>query len=160
MKAVAIKELKTELENLSPKVLREICLRLSKFKKENKELLTYLLFESFDEAAYIENVKKEVDEQFEKINKKSNYIIKKALRKIFLNVKKYSRYSQNKQTEIDLLLYYCFKLKNFKPSIYNSTRLLNIYTGLIGLIRKKLALLHEDLQFDLGQELKTLTGAD
>ncbi len=65
MKAVTVKELREELTNCTPKELRELCLRLARFKKENKELLTYLLFESSDEVLFIEGVKKEVDEQFE-----------------------------------------------------------------------------------------------
>ena len=59
MKAVTIKELKEELINCTPKELRELCLRLARFKKENKELLTYLLFES-DEALFIESVKRKL----------------------------------------------------------------------------------------------------
>ena len=42
MKAATVKEIKTELENLSPAALLPLTLRLAKFKKENKELLTYL----------------------------------------------------------------------------------------------------------------------
>jgi len=57
MKAVTIKELKDELANLSPKEIRELCLRLARFKKENKELLTYLLFESGDESVYVGSIK-------------------------------------------------------------------------------------------------------
>ena len=74
MKAVSVKELKEELRNRSQKELLELCLRLSVFKKENKELLTYLLFESYDETLYIESVKKEIDEQFLQINKKTYYL--------------------------------------------------------------------------------------
>ena len=86
MKAVTVKEIKEELTNYTPKELRELCLRLARFKKENKELLTYLLFESSNEAVYIENVKKEVDEQFELINKKTHYLIKKSFRKILRTI--------------------------------------------------------------------------
>ena len=57
MKAVTVKELKTELVDRSHSELMELCLRLSRFKKENKELLTYLLFESSNEAGYINSVK-------------------------------------------------------------------------------------------------------
>jgi len=158
MKAVTVNELKQELNNRSPKELLGLCLRLSKFKKENKELLTYLLFESSDEASYIESVKSEIDQQFEQINKKSYYVIKKSLRKILLNTRKYIRYSQKKETEIDLLIYFCVKLRKFTPSIQKSTRLLNIYNGQIETIRKKLSFLHEDLQFDYGSELNALNG--
>lgn len=156
MKAVTVKELNQELINRTPKELRELCLRLSRFKKENKELLTYLLFESSDEVSYIESVKKEIDEQFEQINKKSYYLIKKCLRRILLNIRKYIRYSQNKKTEVDLLIYFCVKLKKFTPSIQRNTRLLNIYSGQIEAIRKKVSVLHEDLQFDYESELEAL----
>jgi hypothetical protein len=157
MKAVSIKELKEELTNCTPKELRELCLRLARFKKENKELLTYLLFESDDETSYIESVKKYVDEQFEMINKKSHYLIKKSFRKILRTIRKYSRYSQKKETEVVLLLYFCTKLKKFTPSIQKNTGLQNFYNKQIETIRKKVTLLHEDLQFDYGSELNELT---
>jgi hypothetical protein len=156
MKAVTIKEISQELLNLTPKELRDLCLRLSRFKKENKELLTYLLFESSDEAAYVESVKKEIDQQFEKVNKKSYYFIKKNLRRILLNTRKFIRYSQNKKTEIDLLIYYCTKLKKFTPSIQRNAALRNLYVRQIVTIREKLDSLHEDLQYDYELELKTL----
>src|SRR5450759_3994422 len=150
MKAVTVKEIGQELLNLSPKELRDLCLRLSRFKKENKELLTYLLFESSDEASYIESVEKEIDQQFEQVNKKSYYFIKKGLRRILLNTRKYIRYSQNKKTEIDLLIYYCSKLKKFTPSIQRNAALRNLYKRQIAIIREKLGSLHEDLQYDYG----------
>jgi hypothetical protein len=157
MKAVTIKELKEELTERSPNELRQLCLRLSKFKKENKELLTYLLFESFDEAAFIENVKNEVDQQFKEINKKNYYLIKKSVRKILRTIKKYIRYSQKKETEVDLLIYFCSKLKKISPAINRNVMLLNLYNRQIEAIRKKISLLHEDLQFDYGLELNKLS---
>ena len=157
MKAVTIKEISQELRNLTPKEIRDLCLRLSRFKKENKELLTYLLFESTDEASYIESVKKEIDQQIEQVNRKSYYCIRKGLRRILLNTRKYIRFSQNKKTEIDLLIYYCTKLKKFAPSIQNNVALRNLYLRQLETIREKIGSLHEDLQFDYGPELKTLS---
>jgi hypothetical protein len=156
MKPVTIKELKNELSFRSPKELRELCLRLAKFKKENKQLLTYLLFESSDEELYIEGVKSEIDQEFEQVNTKSPYLIKKSLRKILLNVRKYIRYSQNKKTEVDLLIYFCSKLKKFSPSFETNSRLQKIYDSQIEAIIKKISLLHEDLQFDYGLEMDAL----
>jgi hypothetical protein len=156
MKAVTVKELKEELSNSTPKELRELCLRLARFKKENKELLTYLLFESSDEALYIEGIKNEVDELFEQINKKSPYLIKKSFRKILRTIRKYSRYSPRKETEVELLVYFCTKLNKFSPSITKNIGLNKFYNRLIEVIRKKIALLHEDLQFDYGTELNRL----
>lgn len=156
MKAVSVKQLKTALSNSTQTELIELCLRLSKFKKENKELLTYLLFEADFEEGYIETVKLEIDEQFELINTKTYYFIKKSVRKILRNIKKYIRYSKKKETEIELLLYFCFKLKAFKPSINNNTVLKNIYLREIEAIKKKILVLHEDLQYDYNLELEKL----
>ena len=58
MKAATIHEIKQELSTVKPVDLVELCLRLGKFKKENKELLTYLLFEAHDEHGYITRCKK------------------------------------------------------------------------------------------------------
>jgi hypothetical protein len=157
MKAVTIKELKEELSDCAPKDLRDLCLRLARFKKENKELLNYLLFESSDEALYIEGVKKEVDEQFEQVNRKSYRFIKKSFSKILRSIRKYSRYSQKKETEVELLLYFCTKLKKFTPSIQKNTGLQNFYDKQIIVIRKKAFQLHEDLQFDYNIELEKLS---
>jgi hypothetical protein len=156
MKAVTVKEISQELLNLTPKELRDLCLRLARFKKENKELLTYLLYESSDEASYVENVKKEINLQFKQVNKKSYYFIKKGLRRILLNTRKYIRYSHNKKTEIDLLIHYCSKLKKFIPSIRKNAALRNLYLRQIMTIKEKLGSLHEDLQYDYGLELEAL----
>src|SRR5664279_6160635 len=157
MKAVTIKELKEELSDCAPKDLRDLCLRLARFKKENKELLTYLLFESSDEALYIDGVKMEVDEQFEQINRKSYRFIKKSFSKILRSIRKYSRYSQKKETEVELLVYFCTKLREFTPSFHKNTGLQNFYEKQIITIRKKASQLHEDLQFDYNVELERLS---
>jgi hypothetical protein len=148
MKAVSVVTIKKELKYLSNDELTELCLRLSKFKKENKELLTYLLFESHDESGYIETVKQFVDEQFELINTNSYFYIKKSVRKILRNIKKYAKYSLKKETEVELLLYFCHKLKTFSPSIKRNVTLTNIFQRQLILIKKIVATLHEDLQYD------------
>ena len=76
MKAVTVKIIREELNHRSQKELMEICLKLSRFKKDNKEFLTYLLFESDDEEQYIKGVKEYIDEQFDAINTYSFYYIK------------------------------------------------------------------------------------
>lgn len=158
MKAATVSQLKKELSYRSPEELLEICLRLSKFKKENKELLTYLLFESADEAGYIESVKNEIDLEFDAINTSSYYFIKKSVRKILRNIKKYSRYSQKKETEVELLIHFCSRLKTFKPSITRNTTLLNLYERQLAMVEKIVSTLHEDLQYDYRLELEDLVG--
>lgn len=156
MKAVSVSQIKKELQHLSSDELTELCLRLSKFKKENKELLTYLLFESHDEAGYIETVKAEVDEQFDLINTNSYFYIKKSVRKILRLIKKFARYSLKKETEVELLLYFCYKLKTFEPSIFKNVTLTNIFQRQLQSIKKIVATLHEDLQYDYRLKLEDL----
>ncbi|MCF6213706.1 MAG: hypothetical protein L3J45_06740 [Flavobacteriaceae bacterium] len=156
MKAVTIKDLKTELTHRSQKEILTLCLRLSKFKKENKELLTYLLFESADEEAFINGIKIEIDEQFELINTKTYYFIKKSVRKILRRIKTYIRYSKKTETEVELRLYFCQKLNDFKSSIKHNTVLKNIFYREIEAVKKKLSGLHEDLQYDYRLEIESL----
>ena len=111
-------------------------MHLARFKKENKELLTYLLFESHDEESFIQNLKEEVDIQFDDINTNSFFYIRKSIRKILSSIKKHIRYSKKKDTEAELLLYFCKKLKAFKPSIGRSTRLQNIFDTQVRMIKK------------------------
>ncbi len=156
MKTATVKELKQELTYRSQSELLELCLSLSKFKKENKELLTYLLFEASNEDAFIEGVKQEMINDFEQINTKSYFYIKKSVRRILRNTKKYIRYSKKKETEVELLLFFCEELKDLKPSIKNNISLQNIYQRQILIIKKVVATLHEDLQYDYGLELENL----
>ncbi len=157
MKPASVKLIKDELKHKSKEELLDLCLRLSKFKKENKELLTYLLYESKNEMANIENVKNEIDIQFEQINRNSYYFIKKSVRKILRTIKKYIRYSQKKETEVELLIYFCYKLNNFHPSINKNKVLHKLYLQQIESIRKTVSKLHEDLQYDYEKELGELS---
>ena len=123
-------------------------------------MLTYLLFDSSDEPGYIISVKREIDEQFEQINRTSTYFIKKSIRKILRTTRKYIRYSGKKDTEVELLIYFCFKLNQFKPSINKNTTLRNLFDKLVAHIRKTMLSLHEDLQYDYGKELEELPRPD
>jgi hypothetical protein len=67
MNPASIDDIKNELKQLPPKKVLELTLRLARFKKENKELLTYLLFESHDEAGYIKMLQADIDENFASI---------------------------------------------------------------------------------------------
>ena len=156
MKGASLVDIKKELSHRSYDEITELCLRLARFKKENKELLTYLLFESHNEEGYIESVKSYIDEQFELINTASYFYIRKSARKILTNTKKYIRYSQNKETEVALLLYFCEKLKAFSPSIKYSLQLQNMYNRQLLLIKKLVATFHEDLQYDYNLLLEDL----
>src|SRR5437762_1370100 len=93
MKAATVHEIKQELSSLSTSQLAELCLRLAKFKKDNKELLTYLLFEASDLAGYIATVKKEIDLGFDELPKPNIYLTKKNLRKVLRITTRQIRYT-------------------------------------------------------------------
>lgn len=156
MKAASVVEIRKALEHLSPETLKQLCLRLARFKLENKELLTYLLFESDDEDAYVKTVTEFIDDQFDNINIKSYFYIKKSVRKILRKLKKFSRYSTSKETEVALLIHFCHKMKSLKPSIFNNKMLTNLYQRQLLLIDKKMSNLHEDLQFDYINQINQL----
>ena len=156
MKSANLREIKKELQELPPQQVMELCLRLCRFKKDNKELLTYLLFEAHDESTYVESVKQEIDERFEQVNRKSPYYVRKSFRSILSITRKYIRYSGNKETEVEVLLHFCSRLKEFRPDIRQNKRQLNIFLKLSEQIEKKISMLHEDLQYDFYRDLKRL----
>ena len=156
MKAASISDIKQELTNIPPQKLLELCLRLAKYKKDNKELLNYLLFEAHDEQAYISNVKTEIEEAFADINRSNLYFAKKSLRKILRNTAKHIRYTASKQAEVELLLYFCYTLKDSGIPLKTSTVLNNLYQFQLKKTAKVIDTLHEDLQYDYLKQLKQL----
>ncbi|WKV10634.1 hypothetical protein [Marivirga harenae] len=156
MKAATLSEIKKELQHKSEEDLQSLCLSLSRFKKENKELLTYLLFEASDEEGYIQSVKTEIDLQFSEINNQNYYWMKKTVRKVLRITRKYIRYSKKKTTEVELLMYFCQKLLTLSPSIKENTVLHNLYERLVLSIRKTISKMEEDLQYDYNTQLEHL----
>lgn len=156
MKTASLHELKRALTDLDKTALLELCLRLTKYKKENKELLSYLVFEADDESAYIASVKELIRTEMKELNRSSVYLIKKSLRKILRSTNKFIKFSGQKQTEVELLLYYCSQLKEQRIPIRSSQQLVNMYEQQVLKIQKALSGLHEDLQYDYRQELEQL----
>jgi hypothetical protein len=158
MKSASVAELKKELKSRSHADLLEMCLRMAKYKKDNKEFLTYLIFEADEEPSYINAIKTEIDDLFEEINYSNAYLAKKGLRKIARNLTRYIRYSGVTETEIELLLYFCRKIKKSKIDTFMQTNqvLANLYAQQIKKINKAIGTLHEDLQYDYTKELNAL----
>ena len=156
MKAVPITRIKKELQHLSQEELVEIVLRVGKYKVENKEFLTYLLFEASDEDGYIDVVKEYINEQFECINQQNYYFIKKSVRKILRTIKKYVKFSKKPETDTALIIHFCRKLKKMEPSYINNTVLTNMFDRQLGLAEKTIEKMHEDLQYDYKLEIEEL----
>ena len=156
METAPLSQIRKELVHLPPEALQETILRLARFKKENKELLSYLLFEADNEAEYIRQVKQEIDLQFKSLNRSSSYLAKKTIRKVLRTTQKYIRYSGNKETEIELLMYFCRKLKDSRFNYKSSRVVFNLYINQVRKIQKAISGLHEDLQYDYRETLEEL----
>jgi membrane-anchored protein YejM (alkaline phosphatase superfamily) len=157
MKPASLSLLKREIENLSAKEVQELCLKLAKYKKENKELLSYLIFDAANEAEYIKSVKAEIELQFSEINTTQMYFVRKSVRKILRTTNKFIRYSSQKHTEVELLLFFCSQLKESGIPYQSVTSLNSMFENQLRKIGKAVSTLHEDLQFDYGLEIKQLS---
>lgn len=156
MKAATAVQIRKEIKFRSKEELEALCLRLARFKKENKELLTYLLFEAEHEESYVAEVKDYISTQFEDINTAKFYYVKKGIRKILRETKKFIRYSPVKETEVALLLHFCDKMIHFSNSIQRSKTMMGLYERQLTLLEKRIEGLHQDLQFDYISELNKL----
>jgi hypothetical protein len=156
MKTSTISTLKKELYTLPAGDVVDICLRLVKYKKENKELLSYLLFDANNEPEYIRSVKEEIDIQFAEINFSNLYFAKKSIRKILKITTKYIKYSNHKQTEVELLIHFCAKLKKSGFRFGASNSISNLYNNQLRKINLAVSGLHEDLQHDYLEEISLL----
>lgn len=156
METASLSEIKKELKELSPQQLQDVIARLARFKKENKELLHYLLFEAVDEQVFIQNVKEEIDEQFRHLNRSAGYLAKKTVRKTLQTTNKYIRFSGSKETEMELLLYFCGKMKKLGLRTGSGRTISNLYQRQIQRIQKVWSSLHEDLQYDYREAIDNL----
>jgi hypothetical protein len=156
MKAASLSEIKKELVELDIKAVQDLCMRLAKYKKENKELLTYLLFEAHNEAAFVNNVKTEMDGLFQGLPSGNVYYIKKSLRKILRIVNKQIKYSGLKQSELELRIYFCSKIKEANVPLRSSTVLYNLNEGQVKKIKTVITQLPEDLQYDYHRDIVAL----
>jgi len=146
--AASLSEIKSELKRRSPEQVLEFCLRLARHKKENKELLNYLVYEASNEVEYREQVKAEIKEGFDAISTNTLYLAKKSIRKILRGVNKHIRFSGNKQTEAELLISFCEALIQSGIPFKDSPVLFNLFKRQVEKARKAIGTLHEDLQFD------------
>lgn len=156
MKAASANEIKQRLKDLEKKELMELCLRLSRYKKENKELLTFLLFEAGDLPQYIRGVKEEVDEVFAGVNTSSVFFAKKTIRKALRTANRYIRYAGDKTVEAEVLLHFCTNFRALKLDWKRSTLLSKIYDNQLKKAAAAIATMHEDLQYDYRRSLDKL----
>lgn len=148
MQTASLAKIRKELQNLPSEELLQLINRLARYKKDNKELLHYLLFEVADEAVFVEGVKGEIEEEFEKINTRNLFWARKGIRRILKLTNKYIRYSGRGETEIELRAHFCRTLKSSRISFRRSAALNNLYDREVDRIEKAIGKLHDDVQID------------
>jgi hypothetical protein len=156
MNTASLHEIKKELNTLDAETITGLCMRLAKYKKENKELLNYLLFEAHNEQAYISSVKEMIDEFFNDVPAANLYLTKKTLRKILRFVNKNIKYSGIAQTEVELRVYFCSKVKKANVPLTEGTVLSNLYHQQLNKIDALFKKLPEDMRADYQREIENL----
>ncbi len=148
MTSVSLSDIRKELQHLDSDALQIFCLRLARYKKENKELLGYLLFDAHDEPGYIQQVKGQIELLFEEISDRNLYLTKKILRKILRYANRQIKYSGVPQTELELRIFFCEKIIEARIPLSTGTVLFNLYQQQLKKIDSVLVKLPEDLQTD------------
>ena len=152
MKSATISQLKKELATLDRDDLLDVCIRLAKFKVESKELLTYLLTRADDEIGYANELCDEIDEHLNKPGR----IHKKTLRKVIRWMDKSLRFSGDKETELQVRIHFCRRIKDKQISFGDCRVSENMYATQLRKIDKAIDKVHPDLQFDFTQQLAGL----
>ena len=153
MQSTSLAYLKKEIQAMPKAELIEVCNKLIKYKKENKELLHYVLFESTNEANYVEQLKNEVSKMFQDVNSQTVYFAKKTIRKILRFIAKYCKFSEIPTTHIDVLIHFCKEMNQLSLHWKEHKVMVNLYQSQLKKIEKLIATLHEDLQYDYRQKL-------
>jgi hypothetical protein len=157
MNVASLNEIKRELQSLDQEVLVDVCLRLAKFKKDNKEMLNYLLFEAQNEHNYVQRVKEEIEEQFQELPVGSNvYFIKKNLRKILRFATRQVKFSGVRESELDVRIFFCVKMKEAGVPMPAGTVLFNIFQQQLKKVQSLLQKLPEDMKADYEREMKII----
>lgn len=155
MQAEKLSDIKKELNNLSTSELISICLRLAKYKKENKELLSYLLYDAEDPVLYSQKIKTSLQNEFIDL-KKHYYYSAKSLRKILRTINRHAKYTSSKQAEIELLIWFSDNFLIYADIKSSHKPLIALFTRQLEKIKAIIPKLHEDLQFDYKEEFYTL----
>ncbi len=151
-----VSQLQKELSNYSQKELLELCMKLTKFKKENKDYLIYLLFGSANEEQYVKEAKIHLDDVFYTVSRKTTFTTKKGLQKVVRHLNKLIKNSKSKSTEIELRSYFCQLIKKARIDLDASKIISNLYYREIDKIKTVYGKLHEDLQYDHKADLEKL----
>ncbi|MEO8584113.1 MAG: hypothetical protein ABI415_09970 [Flavitalea sp.] len=156
IKAASVDEIKKELLQLPPKKAMDLVLRLARFKKENKELLSYLLFESGDTPGYIQSIEIQVKEQLDYLGSLKTSDQKKGSRKILRLINRQAKYIGTKEAHVQMLHFYCVHFAEIFGYPELASTLATIFFQQVKKITQLLPEVDEDLRHDYERWLELL----
>lgn len=156
MKIASLADIKKELSYLNEKELKDLILELSKFSTDNKAYLFFKLFERDNPRLFIEMVMEEIEFEFVKANTKHYHFAKKSAQGIRRKLNKLLKLTKDKTAQIELILFFCEKMKLYGYLTFHHPVIENLYTTQIRKTEKLISGLHEDLQYDFQHQLNEL----
>lgn len=157
MKIPSLAQLKKELSYLNEKELIELLTDLSKFSRDNKSYLFFKLSEKDNPGLYLEMVQEELETDFQVARGDHSYYAKKAAQKLRRKMNKLIKLTKVKTDQIEVLLFFCEKLREYGFLRHRNQVLDNMYQMQLSKAVKLISDLHEDLQFDYEGRLEDLT---
>ncbi len=147
------------MQHIDQGLLAAICYRMLQYKRENKELFHYLLYDQRDELSFRKKLISEIDMLFADVNKTSVYLAKKTIRKILRYMHKYLKFSGDALTAVEIIMHFCNSMNSLDLYWQDSKVMVNLYKGQLKKAERILLTLHEDLQYDYHLQMKTLYAA-
>jgi hypothetical protein len=152
-----LSEIKNELKELDKGQLLELCLSLAKYKKDNKEYLGFLLFQSHDKQVFVSQLKELIDTDVQELKTQPNlYYIKKGLRRILRIINKYCKYVADKAIEADIHIHFCAAIKQSGIPYHREKRIVNLYEAELKKINTLVKGLHEDVRQDYASAIEQI----
>ena len=152
MDKCSIASIRKELKNLEREELVLVCLRLARYKKDNKELVSFLVFQR-NEEEFILEVKTEIHFEFTGLKLLSAFQQKKILQKSIRKINKYSKFCLSKTFDLVMFMFICQSLRDSGISLYSHTFAGTIYKKILLKASKIHSTLHEEIQGDFNEDL-------
>ena len=154
MKIPSLVTIKKELKQRNEAELVDLVLQLSKLNRDNKAFLYFQLFETDNHELYLNMVKEELEEAFQKGNRSNYYTAKKSAQAIRRLMNKNLKLTKDKVTTLEVLFYFCKNLIEYGYLGFYHPVIDNLYAAQVKKIEKLISGLHEDLQFDYQETLQ------
>lgn len=156
MQIPSLAEIKRELSYLNEKELREYIIDLSKFSRDNKAYLFFKLYGRDQPGLYLQMVQEDLELEFQSARGDHSYYAKKSAQKIRRKMNKLLKLSKEKTDQIEVLLFFCEKMKEYGFLKHGNTIIDNLYKTQVAKAEKIINGLHEDLQFDYQGRIEEL----